>query len=160
MSDIYEIAALRNRFINRDDINFENVEQLKPIQEWTLAEEDPGGDIEYPTQCVPTPSSPVSSFLESIVHFRHHLLRISTLRHRVLTAGVATHRLTKFGNCRSVTMFISQNYGADRTKIHYIGLKGEFTPMKREPVRATYELVPTASKNANPAEQAGSHTIS
>jgi len=38
------------RFINRDDINFENVESIKATQEWILAENDFGGDIEYMTQ--------------------------------------------------------------------------------------------------------------
>lgn len=56
-------------------------------------------------------------------------------------------------------MFISHNYGAEHTKIHYIGLKGEFTPMKRGPVEAMYELVPNASKNQNPLEQAGAHLV-
>lgn len=38
------------RFINRDDINFENVDSIKATQEWILAENDFGGDIEYMTQ--------------------------------------------------------------------------------------------------------------
>lgn len=57
-------------------------------------------------------------------------------------------------------MFISANYGAEHTKIHYIGLKGEFTALKREPVRATYEVVPGAKKTSNELELSGSHTIS
>lgn len=56
-------------------------------------------------------------------------------------------------------MFISQNYGAERTKIHYIGLKGEFTALKREPVRATYEVLPGVKKTSNELEQSGSHAV-
>lgn len=66
----------------------------------------------------------------------------------------------KFGNCRDVTMYITQNFGADRTKIHFIGLKGEFTPMKRGPVHAQYELVPATSKQSNPAESSASQPLS
>lgn len=40
------------RFVNRDDIDFGNVEGLTPVQEWVLAENDIGGDLEYPTQYV------------------------------------------------------------------------------------------------------------
>lgn len=41
---------MTTRFINRDDIDFQNVEMLKPVQEWTLAEGDVNGEIEYQTQ--------------------------------------------------------------------------------------------------------------
>lgn len=68
--------------------------------------------------------------------------------------------MTKFGNCRDLTLYISANYGAEKTKIHYIGLKGEFSAVKREPVKATYEVLPGVKKTSNELEQSGSHTIS
>lgn len=71
------------------------------------------------------------------------------------------HSVTKFAMCRSVTFFIEENFGHEKTRIHFIGLKGEFTPSKREPVITTYELVPAASKNSNPSEDSSSsRTIS
>lgn len=41
-----------HRYINREDINFENVDSIKPTQEWTLAENDANGELEYPTTYV------------------------------------------------------------------------------------------------------------
>lgn len=68
--------------------------------------------------------------------------------------------ITKFGNCRSVTMYISENYGAEKTHVHFIGLKGEFTPIKRQAVLATYELVPAAYKEGTKNEVPGSYPVS
>jgi hypothetical protein len=47
---------------------------------------------------------------------------------------------TKFGNVRSLTLFISSNFGAERTVLSYIGLKGEFTILKQDPVITNYEV--------------------
>ncbi|KAJ3158150.1 hypothetical protein HDU86_003102 [Geranomyces michiganensis] len=55
-------------------------------------------------------------------------------------------RLTKFQNVRKLTLYFSENFGADTTRITYIGLKGEFTEIKRDPIVTVYELA------ANPAD--------
>ncbi|KAJ3204331.1 hypothetical protein HDU82_005914 [Entophlyctis luteolus] len=56
-------------------------------------------------------------------------------------------RLTKFGNVRNLTLFFPANVGdAETTKIVYIGLKGEWTELNKDPVITLYELA------ANPAD--------
>eukprot|EP00124_Ichthyophonus_hoferi_P003132 Ihof_evm2s254 gene=Ihof_evmTU2s254 len=70
-------------FGNRDDIDFDNVDDCVPLQELELSP-DPTGRLDYPT------------------------------------------RVTKFQNLHSITMFFSSSYGADISKIFYIGLAGEF----------------------------------
>lgn len=51
-----------------------------------------------------------------------------------------------FGNTYSLTLFIEDNYGDDVTRISWIGFKGEFTSLSREPVEVLYE------KAANPKD--------
>lgn len=80
-------------------------------------------------------------------------------------------KASKFQNLHSLTIYVKDNYGADTTKIHYIGLSGEFKQacglsldvdpcchvhhsyvpdlllqMKRDTIITVYEL------NANPAD--------
>ncbi|KAF8951144.1 PITH domain-containing protein 1 [Entomortierella lignicola] len=54
--------------------------------------------------------------------------------------------VAKFTSIRSLTLFFSENYGGDTTRINFIGLKGEFTEFKRDPIITVYEL------QANPAD--------
>jgi hypothetical protein len=49
-------------------------------------------------------------------------------------------RRDKFNTVSSVTIFISDNYGADTTRINFIGFKGEFGKGKRRAVEAIYEV--------------------
>ena len=37
-------------YINRNDIDFDNIESMKPTQEWELARQDVDDHIEYPTR--------------------------------------------------------------------------------------------------------------
>lgn len=53
-----------------------------------------------------------------------------------------------FGNVYSLTLFVMDNYGAGATNIFYLGFKGEFTKLAREPVEVLYE------KAANPKDHA------
>ncbi|KAI8611680.1 galactose-binding domain-like protein [Chytriomyces sp. MP71] len=58
-------------------------------------------------------------------------------------------RLTKFGQVRNLTLFFPGNVsrGSEEiTKIVYIGLKGEWTEINRDPIITIYELA------ANPAD--------
>ena len=57
-----------------------------------------------------------------------------------------TVKRTLFGNTYSLTLFIEDNYGDDVTRIYWIGFKGEFTNLSREPVEVLYE------KAANPKD--------
>jgi len=51
-----------------------------------------------------------------------------------------------FGNTYSLTLFFEDNYGNDITEIYYLGFKGDFTKLTREPVEFLYE------KAANPRD--------
>ncbi|KAI9319097.1 galactose-binding domain-like protein [Dichotomocladium elegans] len=55
-------------------------------------------------------------------------------------------RITKFTNVRSITLFFPENFGADTSIIKFIGFKGEWTEIKRDPIITVYEA------NANPAD--------
>ncbi|CAO1600793.1 hypothetical protein XANCAGTX0491_004471 [Xanthoria calcicola] len=56
---------------------------------------------------------------------------------------------TSFGNTYSLTLFFEDNFGDDVTRIYWIGFKGEFMNLNREPVEVLYE------KAANPKD----HTL-
>lgn len=51
-----------------------------------------------------------------------------------------------FGNTYSLTLFFEDNYGDDVSEIFWIGFKGEFAELNREPVEVLYE------KAANPKD--------
>jgi hypothetical protein len=49
-------------------------------------------------------------------------------------------KVAKFSSLHCLTLFFPSNFsGSDRTRISYIGLKGEFTQINRDPVIAIYE---------------------
>mmetsp|Transcript_31010 Transcript_31010/g.34582 ORF Transcript_31010/g.34582 Transcript_31010/m.34582 type:complete len:232 (+) Transcript_31010:22-717(+) len=93
-------------FINNDQLDFDSVEDTKPLQTWDL-NQDGTGALEYPTQ------------------------------------------MAKFARVRSLTLHFSANFGAEVTKILYIGLKGEYREFKRQAVNVTYELRPNPADNKN-----------
>ena len=45
----------------------------------------------------------------------------------LLSSHPASPRVAKFNNCESLTLYFDKNFGADETRIVYIGLKGDFT---------------------------------
>jgi hypothetical protein len=51
-------------------------------------------------------------------------------------------KYTKFQNVQSLIMFFPSNFGAERTVIQYIGLKGQATNYRREAVETVYEARP------------------
>lgn len=60
-----------------------------------------------------------------------------------------TLRVTKFTNVRSISIFIPSNQGgADITRVYYIGFRGEWQELKKDPVITMYEAA------ANPADHA------
>ncbi|KAI9208443.1 galactose-binding domain-like protein [Polychytrium aggregatum] len=58
-------------------------------------------------------------------------------------------RMAKFSNVRSLALYFPSNFGADTTTITYIGFKGEWTEVNKDPIITIYELA------ANPAD----HTL-
>lgn len=69
------------------------------------------------------------------------------------------NRITKLTNVRSVTLYVSENFGEETSIIHYIGFKGEFTVSKREPVITDYEISPNPSKNKGVSSETTYRTI-
>lgn len=47
----------------------------------------------------------------------------------------------------SISFYICGNWGADKTSIYYIGLKGTFIPVQRNIVVTNYEIRPVPDKN-------------
>jgi len=104
-------------FTNRDDIDFSNVKDLKPVQDFDL-HEDFKGELEYPT------------------------------------------KIAKFSNVTSLTLYFPENYGADTTKIYYVGLKGDYAPLpKREAIITSYESKPQLKDHQVPDESKGFRSV-
>ena len=55
-------------------------------------------------------------------------------------------RRAKFGNTYSLTLFVEDNYGDELSRVYWLGFKGEFTELNREPIEVLYE------KAANPKD--------
>lgn len=86
-------------FTNTEDLDFNNIEDAKFIQEIELTEEY-HGSLEYPL------------------------------------------KVTALSNVSHLTLYFFENYGAETTKIFYIGLKGIGSNYKRRAVVTTYEASP------------------
>ncbi|BDA48813.1 PITH domain-containing protein 1 [Coccomyxa sp. Obi] len=70
-------------------------------------------------------------------------------------------QVPKFSGVHSIDFYIPSNFGADSTRIHFIGLKGEFTEGKREAVIAVYEAKPLVSDHKIPgADFTSGHHVS
>lgn len=55
-------------------------------------------------------------------------------------------RYSRFQSVGNITLHFPDNFGGDTTQIHYIGLKGEATQLKRDVVaNIVYEVVPNPS---------------
>jgi hypothetical protein len=95
-----EMAPRRMKvFLNKDDIDFDNVDQLSPAQEWELTNSNE--EILYST------------------------------------------RVSKFSRVHQLIVYITDNYGADRTRLYYMKLTGDFKGPLREPIlNAVYESSP------------------
>ncbi|KAJ3341954.1 hypothetical protein HDU93_003775 [Gonapodya sp. JEL0774] len=69
-------------------------------------------------------------------------------------------RMTKFQNIRHLTLFFPSAHDADTLRITYIGLKGEWFEIKRDPIITLYELSPNPADHAKvKAEQGLGSTI-
>ncbi|XP_074317326.1 uncharacterized protein LOC141653457 [Silene latifolia] len=65
-------------------------------------------------------------------------------------------RYSKFQGVGNLTLHFPDTFGADTSKIHYIGLKGEATQLKRDVVATiVYELMPNPSDHKTRAEAGG-----
>ncbi|CAM8884706.1 unnamed protein product [Rhodiola kirilowii] len=65
-------------------------------------------------------------------------------------------QIFKISKCGKPDFAFPDNYGGDTSQIHYIGLKGEATQMKRDVVATiVYELMPNPSDHKTKAESGG-----
>ncbi|KAK2661334.1 hypothetical protein Ddye_007867 [Dipteronia dyeriana] len=65
-------------------------------------------------------------------------------------------RYSKFQSVANITLHFPENFGGDTTQIHYIGLKGEATQLKRDVVATiVYEITPNPSDHKTKAEHSG-----
>eukprot|EP00746_Dinoflagellata_sp_MGD_P058175 gnl/MRDRNA2_/MRDRNA2_249472_c0_seq1.p1 gnl/MRDRNA2_/MRDRNA2_249472_c0~~gnl/MRDRNA2_/MRDRNA2_249472_c0_seq1.p1 ORF type:complete len:207 (+),score=44.38 gnl/MRDRNA2_/MRDRNA2_249472_c0_seq1:42-662(+) len=70
-------------------------------------------------------------------------------------------RAAKFAQVTLLHMFFPESFGEDRTRIHWIGLKGIGSEYKREAVTCVYEAVPNAADHPKIGEDsAGSADVS
>lgn len=71
--------------------------------------------------------------------------------------GIAEYAVSRaaFSNITSITLYIPANHGEETTKILYIGLRGEWTKLNRNPVITSYEAAanPKDHKNLVPGEE-------
>ncbi|OVA08488.1 PITH domain [Macleaya cordata] len=65
-------------------------------------------------------------------------------------------RYSRFQSVGSLTLHFPENFDAETTQIHYIGLKGEATQLKRDVVATiVYEVMPNPSDHKTRAESGG-----
>ncbi|KAI3915271.1 hypothetical protein MKX01_035530 [Papaver californicum] len=65
-------------------------------------------------------------------------------------------RYSRFQSVGSLTLHFPENFDADTTQIHYIGLKGEATQLKRDVIATiVYEVMPNPSDHKTKAESGG-----
>ncbi|XP_059274943.1 uncharacterized protein LOC132635877 [Lycium barbarum] len=65
-------------------------------------------------------------------------------------------RYSRFQSVGNITLHFPDNFGADTTQIHYIGLKGEATQLKRDVVaNIVYEIMPNPSDHKTRSETGG-----
>ncbi|CAA0806696.1 Protein of unknown function (DUF1000 [Striga hermonthica] len=65
-------------------------------------------------------------------------------------------RYSKFQSVGNITLHFPDNFGGDTTQIHYIGLKGTATELKRDVVATiVYELMPNPSDHKTRSETGG-----
>ncbi|RKP10839.1 galactose-binding domain-like protein [Thamnocephalis sphaerospora] len=64
-----------------------------------------------------------------------------------------TRRLAKFSSVRSITLFFSENFGDDVTRLSYIGFRGEWTKIPAQPIITAYELRPNPADHKNILEE-------
>ncbi|KAI9101655.1 galactose-binding domain-like protein [Phlyctochytrium arcticum] len=80
---------------------------------------------------------------ESVTETQEWELTPETPRGNIAEYGT---RVAKFTNVRNLVLYFPENFGDDVTRIYYIGLKGEWSEIKKDPIITSYELA------ANPAD--------
>jgi len=66
-------------------------------------------------------------------------------------------RITKMYNVRNLSLYFPENFGDEVTRIYYIGLKGEWTEIKKDHVITLYEATPNPADHKNPTDETKAH---
>merc|ERR1712113_442926 len=70
-------------------------------------------------------------------------------------------RVAKFNNCESLSLYFDKNFGADETRICYIGLRGEYSEaQKRGVVICNYESAPQLKDHKTGTKDQNFHGVS
>jgi hypothetical protein len=70
-------------------------------------------------------------------------------------------KVTAFSSVYHLSMHFPTNFGAETTRIYYIGLKGEFSEAQRQGVViCNYEVMPSAADHKNSLFDSAGHQIS
>lgn len=63
--------------------------------------------------------------------------------------------MAKFNGVYSLDLHIPSSFGADTTQVLFIGLKGEYTQVRRKAVEAVYEARPVPKDHKIPGVDQG-----
>ncbi|KAL1914760.1 uncharacterized protein VTP21DRAFT_8018 [Calcarisporiella thermophila] len=66
-------------------------------------------------------------------------------------------RLTKFTSVRNLTLYFPENFGADATRVLFIGLRGEWSEIKKDPIITIYEAQANPADHKTPAGEDRMH---
>ncbi|KAL6556663.1 hypothetical protein OROGR_005951 [Orobanche gracilis] len=134
--------AKMRAFINREGIDFSDAENLQPVQGVGISRKFTRGSG--------IPDQGWDRIEESLN------LRTQIEPSRGAFWKYIPERYSKFQSVGNITLHFPVNFGGHTTQIHYIGLKGEATQMKRDVVATiVYELMPNPSDHKTRAEAGG-----
>ena len=72
-----------------------------------------------------------------------------------------TPKVARFSNVEHLSIYFPRNFGAETSKVYFIGLKGDFQEAHRHGVTiCTYEAKPNISDHKTGAFNSVNHTIS
>lgn len=66
-------------------------------------------------------------------------------------------QVARFNGVHSLDLYISANFGAEFTEVHFVALKGDFSERQRRAVTAVYEVQPVPGDHKVPGSDQGAH---
>jgi len=110
-------------YVNQEALDFSDAEGITPEQEFEITDApDPEGTREYPML--------FSRF--QVILFLHPDTRFSNMSHTPFP-HISEFNSVFYQSVTKLSLLISENHGADATRIYYIGLKGVPPPYPTPP---------------------------
>ena len=110
-------------YVNQEALDFSDAEGITPEQEFEITDApDPEGTREYPML--------FSRF--QVILFLHPDTRFSNMSHTPFP-HISEFNSVFYQSVTKLSLLISENHGADATRIYYIGLKGVPPPYPPPP---------------------------